>query len=287
MRPEAAPLSAGRRGAGRGLPAASGLRPAQRAAGGRRRAHVRQPAERRGRLAPATRPPGDGLPAARRLVLWRRLPGGSAVRHPSRGARVAAKSGLPGEPGYAGGRDTGRDRRRSAGRGRTAGRSSTTTSTAWSSSSTTGACRPRLGAVGRDPRWAVAYKFAPTTAQTRLRKIHINVGRTGVLNPWAELDPVEVGGVTVEKATLHNEEDIRRKDLREGDVVVDPAGRRCHPPGGGAADRSADRGGAALPMPAAVPLVRYRRWCGRPERWPCAAPTRTVPRSGRRPSSTS
>ena len=77
-----------------------------------------------------------------------------------------------------------------------------------------------LGSVGRDPRWAVAYKFAPTTAQTRLRKIHINVGRTGVLNPWAELDPVEVGGVTVEKATLHNEDDIRRKDLREGDVVI-------------------------------------------------------------------
>jgi DNA ligase (NAD+) len=77
-----------------------------------------------------------------------------------------------------------------------------------------------LGAVGRDPRWAVAYKFEPTTAQTRLRKIHINVGRTGVLNPWAELDPVEVGGVTVEKATLHNEEDILRKDLREGDMVV-------------------------------------------------------------------
>ena len=77
-----------------------------------------------------------------------------------------------------------------------------------------------LGAVGRDPRWAVAYKFAPTTAQTRLRRIHINVGRTGVLNPWAELDPVEVGGVTVEKATLHNEDDIRRKDLREGDMVI-------------------------------------------------------------------
>ena len=77
-----------------------------------------------------------------------------------------------------------------------------------------------LGAVGRDPRWAVAYKFAPTTAQTRLLKIHINVGRTGVLNPWAELEPVEVGGVTVERATLHNEDDIRRKDLREGDMVV-------------------------------------------------------------------
>jgi DNA ligase (NAD+) len=77
-----------------------------------------------------------------------------------------------------------------------------------------------LGAVGRDPRWAVAYKFAPTTAQTRLIRIHVNVGRTGVLNPWAELEPVEVGGVTVERATLHNQEDIRRKDLREGDMVV-------------------------------------------------------------------
>ena len=77
-----------------------------------------------------------------------------------------------------------------------------------------------LGAVGRDPRWAVAYKFAPTTAQTRLLKIRINVGRTGVLSPWAELDPVEVGGVTVEKATLHNQDDIRRKDLREGDMVI-------------------------------------------------------------------
>ncbi len=77
-----------------------------------------------------------------------------------------------------------------------------------------------LGAVGRDPRWAVAYKFAPTTAQTRLVRINVNVGRTGVLNPWAELEPVEVGGVTVERATLHNEEDIRRKDLREGDMVI-------------------------------------------------------------------
>ncbi len=77
-----------------------------------------------------------------------------------------------------------------------------------------------LGSVGRDPRWAVAFKFAPSTAQTRLLRININVGRTGVLNPWAELEPVEVGGVTVRKATLHNEEDILRKDLREGDLVI-------------------------------------------------------------------
>ncbi len=77
-----------------------------------------------------------------------------------------------------------------------------------------------LGTAGRDPRWAVAYKFAPTTAQTRLLEIRVNVGRTGMLNPYAVLAPVEVGGVTVSQATLHNEDDIRRKDLRVGDVVI-------------------------------------------------------------------
>jgi DNA ligase (NAD+) len=77
-----------------------------------------------------------------------------------------------------------------------------------------------LGSVGRDPRWAVAYKFAPSTARTRLLRIGINVGRTGVLNPFAVLEPVEVGGVRVGLATLHNEGDIHRKDLREGDMVV-------------------------------------------------------------------
>src|SRR3712207_1694578 len=58
------------------------------------------------------------------------------------------------------------------------------------------------------------------TAQTKLERIHIRVGRTGALNPWAQLAPVEVGGVTVTSATLHNEEDINRKDIREGDVVI-------------------------------------------------------------------
>jgi len=77
-----------------------------------------------------------------------------------------------------------------------------------------------LGSVAHDPRWAVAYKFAPSTAQTRIRRIGINIGRTGVLTPYAELDPVEVGGVSVSRATLHNEEDIRRKDLRVGDTVI-------------------------------------------------------------------
>ncbi len=78
----------------------------------------------------------------------------------------------------------------------------------------------RLGALHERPRWARAYKWAPMTAQTKLEKIAIRVGRTGALNPWAMLEPVEVGGVTVSRATLHNEEDINRKDIREGDVVI-------------------------------------------------------------------
>jgi len=78
----------------------------------------------------------------------------------------------------------------------------------------------RLGSVGRDPRWAVAWKFPPTTAKTRLIAVHWNVGKFGDLHPFAELEPVRVGGVTVKLATLHNEEDLARKDLREGDEVI-------------------------------------------------------------------
>ncbi|HET8553060.1 MAG TPA: NAD-dependent DNA ligase LigA [Gammaproteobacteria bacterium] len=83
----------------------------------------------------------------------------------------------------------------------------------------------RLGALHGRPRWARAFKWAPMTAVTRLNKIMIRVGRTGALNPWAMLEPVEVGGVTVSSATLHNEEDINRKNIREGDdVIVQRAG---------------------------------------------------------------
>jgi DNA ligase (NAD+) len=77
-----------------------------------------------------------------------------------------------------------------------------------------------LGVTGREPRWAVAWKFPPITATTKLNKIVWNVGRTGRLLPFAMLEPVQVGGVTVSTATLHNEEDLARKDVREGDEVV-------------------------------------------------------------------
>jgi DNA ligase (NAD+) len=77
-----------------------------------------------------------------------------------------------------------------------------------------------LGVVGREPRWAIAWKFPPITATTKLEHVFWNVGRTGALFPFAALKPVRVGGVTVSTATLHNEEDLARKDAREGDEVV-------------------------------------------------------------------
>jgi DNA ligase (NAD+) len=82
-----------------------------------------------------------------------------------------------------------------------------------------------LGDVGREPRWAIAYKFPANQATTRLKEIRISVGRTGTLNPYAVLEPVSVGGVTIKQAALHNEDDIRRKDIREEDwVLVQRAG---------------------------------------------------------------
>lgn len=80
--------------------------------------------------------------------------------------------------------------------------------------------RRRLGATARAPRWAIAYKLAPVERETRLRRIEINVGRTGKVTPFAVLDPVVVGGATVTYATLHNEIQVHAKDVREGDTVL-------------------------------------------------------------------
>jgi len=78
----------------------------------------------------------------------------------------------------------------------------------------------RLGSVGREPRWAIAWKFLPTTAVTKLKQVGWNPGKFGDLHPYAMLEPVHVGGVTVKLATLHNEEDLHRKDIREGEEVI-------------------------------------------------------------------
>jgi DNA ligase (NAD+) len=78
----------------------------------------------------------------------------------------------------------------------------------------------QLGTVSRDPRWAIAFKFPGQVATTKLKNIGVNVGRTGSMNPYAILEPVKLGGVTIKLATLHNQEDIWRKDIRIGDMVV-------------------------------------------------------------------
>ena len=78
----------------------------------------------------------------------------------------------------------------------------------------------RLGEKTRSPRWALAYKFKPTQETTKIIRIDVQVGRTGAMTPVAHLEPVEIGGVTVRRATLHNQEEIDKKDIREGDTVV-------------------------------------------------------------------
>lgn len=78
----------------------------------------------------------------------------------------------------------------------------------------------RLGYKNRSPRWAIAHKFSPEKAQTHIKSISISVGRMGTLTPIAELEPVNVGGVLVSRATLHNEDEIERKDFRKGDLVI-------------------------------------------------------------------
>ncbi|GHO91624.1 DNA ligase [Reticulibacter mediterranei] len=82
-----------------------------------------------------------------------------------------------------------------------------------------------LGVVARDPRWAIAFKYPPIQVATQLLDIRVNIGRTGSVNPWALLEPINIRGVTVSRSALHNEEDIQRKDLRIGDwVLVQRAG---------------------------------------------------------------
>ncbi|MBD5633053.1 MAG: NAD-dependent DNA ligase LigA, partial [Candidatus Eremiobacteraeota bacterium] len=82
------------------------------------------------------------------------------------------------------------------------------------------ALQAKLGYAGKDPRWATAFKFRAQEARTKLNDIGIEVSRSGKLNPYAKLEPVAIGGVTVKRATLHNEADIARKDIRIGDTVI-------------------------------------------------------------------
>ena len=120
---------------------------------------------------------------------------------------------------------------------------------------------------GREPRWAIARKFAPEVAITRLRDIKINVGRTGALNPWADLEPVEVGGVVVSKATLHNEDMISQKDIRIGDWVEVIRAGEVIPQLSGPAAGPANRRRARLSCCRSSARPVASRSSGRPTRW--------------------
>ncbi|MCH7841432.1 MAG: NAD-dependent DNA ligase LigA [Chloroflexi bacterium] len=118
------------------------------------------------------------------------------------------------------------------------------------------ALQDALGVVGREPRWAIAYKFPAEQATTRLLEIGINVGRTGSLNPYAVLEPVVVSGVTVRNASLHNEEDIHRKDIRVGDLVTIERAGDVIPHVLGPVLSERPKGAKKYKMPAKCPVCR-------------------------------
>ena len=110
------------------------------------------------------------------------------------------------------------------------------------------ALQEELGDVGREPRWAIAYKFPAIQGRTFLKEIAVSVGRTGTLNPYAVMEPVAVGGVTISRAALHNEDDIRRKDIREGDTVFIQRAGDVIPEIVGPTPESVTRAGRAKPF---------------------------------------
>ena len=213
------------RGAGRGVHVAAGLRRAQRAPRAGRPVDVHEPAQLGGRDDPPARPEARRRPAAVAVDAM-----ASAPPRASRSTRTGTRwSGCASTASRS--TPTSRSSRprtkssSSAGPGRSAAARSSSRSTASWSRSTRSSSSAGWARSGREPRWAIAWKFPPTTAVTKLNQIIWAPGKFGDLHPAAMLEPVHVAGVTVKMATLHNEEDLRRKDIRAGeDVIVLRAG---------------------------------------------------------------
>ncbi len=147
--------------------------------------------------------------------------------------------------------------------------------------------RQRLGAASKTPRWAVAFKYPPQEEATRVVSIHAQVGRTGVLTPVAVVEPVRLSGATVTNATLHNEDELRRKDVRVGDWVLMRRAGEVIPEVVKVLKerRTGGRGGVRLPH--RLPGLRRRAWSVRRGRRSTAAPAPPARRSSRPASSTS
>ena len=208
------------RGARRGVPPGRGLRAAQRRDGRRRQADVRQPAQRRRRLAAAEGPPGHRHPRPRHGLPRHRRARGLRAGHRSRAAYDAlAAWGLPTSdrvqvlPGLAEVREFvayyGEHRHDVE-------------------HEIDGvvvkvddvALQRRLGSTCRAPRWAIAFKYPPEEVNAKLLAIEVNTGRTGRVTPFGVMEPTRVAGSTVERATLHNAHEVKRKDVRPGDTVI-------------------------------------------------------------------
>ena len=144
-----------------------------------------------------------------------------------------------------------------------------------------------LGTISRAPRWAIAYKFPPEEHETQVLDIHVQVGRTGAVTPVAILEPTLVAGSTVRRCTLHNEDEVARKDVRIGDTVLLHKAGDVIPEIVRVILEKRPKGATAVADARALPRLRTRCWCASRARWCGAASTRSVPRSVASCSSTS